>query len=184
MGASFAGRLLVASPALEDGIFDRTVVLILEHDPREGAMGLVLNEPSDTAVSEAMPEWAELAAEPADVFVGGPVDHTVVFGLGSTRASGAEGWQQVLGRLGVVDLARDPVLVGIELEAVRLYVGYAGWSPGQLEGEIEMGAWLVVDAEPGDVLTDDPARLWRAVLRRQPGELALLSTYPVDPTQN
>lgn len=184
------GRLLVALPPLTDGIFDRAVVLMVEHG-EDGAMGLVLNEPTDTPIDEAVPEWAELVAEPRVVFLGGPVDRSIIFGLGRSAGSPTDGWQPlhvpgnaVTANLGVVDLSRDPVLVGVEVEQVRLFVGYAGWSPGQLEAEIEEGAWLAVDAEPGDPFATDPDQLWREVTRRQPGRERFLATYPDDPATN
>lgn len=180
---SLAGRLLVAAPALSDGIFDRTIVLLVEHND-DGAMGLVLNEPSQVPLAEAVPEWAGLAAEPAVTFVGGPVDPSVAFGLGRGGRQATDGWTPILGGVGVVDLSRDPVLVGVQVREVRLFVGYAGWAPGQLEGEIDAGAWFTVSAAPGDPFHPDPATLYRDVLRRQPGRLALLSTYPADPGRN
>lgn len=182
-GSSLTGHLLVASPKLSDGVFDRTVVLLLEHND-DGAMGLVLNEPSETSLAEATPEWVDLAAEPAVVFVGGPVDRSVAFGLGRGRDRAAEGWSPILGDVGVVDLSRDPIMVGVAVSEVRLFVGYAGWSAGQLEGEIEAGAWLVVDAAPDDPFHATPDTLYRDVLRRQAAPIALLSTYPPDPRQN
>ena len=66
------------------------------------------------------------------------------------------------------------------ISALRVFRGYAGWGPGQLEGEIEAGAWLVLDPEPTDLFTHEPDELWRVVLRRQPGRLAWLATAPDD----
>lgn len=180
------GRLLVALPPLNDGLFDRAVVLMVEHG-EDGAMGLVLNEPTDTPIDEAVPEWAEFVADPRVVFLGGPVDRSIIFGLGRSSGAPTDGWQPLDDSgtsLGVVDLSRDPVLVGVEVEQVRLFIGYAGWSPGQLEAEIEEGAWLAVDAEPDDPFVTDPASLWRTVARRQPGRERFLATYPDDPASN
>lgn len=182
-GGSLEGRLLIATPTLADGVFDRTVVLLIEHDDG-GAMGLVLNDPSGTTLDEVMPEWSDVAAPPARVFVGGPVEQSIVFGLGRTRGGRTEGWTEVLDDLGVVDLSRDPVLVAVEVARLRLFVGYAGWAPGQLEGEIEAGAWFAADARPDDAFHPDPGRLYADVLRRQGGELALYATYPPDPRSN
>lgn len=90
----------------------------------------------------------------------------------------------MLGSLGLVDLDVPPELLAADLHAVRIYAGYAGWSPGQLEDELGQGAWYLAEAGPGDVFSDSPAALWRDVLRRQQGHLALLSTYAEDPTLN
>ena len=70
------------------------------------------------------------------------------------------------------------------IEQVRVFAGYAGWGPGQLEGELSVDAWLILDARPEDVLCDEPNTLWRRVLARQGGDLALLSYCPPDPSSN
>ncbi|HET7476617.1 MAG TPA: YqgE/AlgH family protein [Dermatophilaceae bacterium] len=179
--ASFTGRLLVATPILGDPNFDRTVVVLLEHSA-EGAVGLVLNRPSDTEVAEPLPEWDGVAVTPSVIFVGGPVAQTAVIGLG--RCGGADGWQPLVGGVGIVDLGHGPAPDGPPVEALRLFAGYAGWGAGQLEAEIDAGAWWVVDAAPGDVLSPDPEGLWSAVLRRQRGRLAMHAWYPDDPSAN
>jgi putative transcriptional regulator len=95
-----------------------------------------------------------------------------------------EGFVQILDDLGTVDLAQDPLDIGASLEELRVFAGYAGWTPGQLEAELEQGAWFVVALEPGDPFVGSPEQLWRDVLRRQRGRLALFSNYPEDATVN
>jgi putative transcriptional regulator len=171
MDGSVKGRLLVANPALRDPNFDRTVVFVLEHSD-EGAVGVVLNRPSETPLDELLPAWARRAAEPAVAFVGGPVGAGGAIGV----SVGADG-------LDVVDLYGEPD--GLPPGAViRVFVGYAGWAPRQLEGELEAGGWFVVDAAPDDVIASRATTLWRDVLRRQRGGLALVAAYPSDPTLN
>jgi putative transcriptional regulator len=178
------GRLLVATPALDDPTFERAVVLVLDHDD-DGALGIVLNRASSIPVSESLGAWEDLAARPAVVFGGGPVEPTAVVALGHNAVGVApDGWTPVLDGVRLVDLEADPALAAADLQAVRVFAGYAGWAPGQLETEIDLGAWFTLDADPGDVFTPDPDGLWRAVLRRQRGELALFATYPDDPTSN
>lgn len=187
-----AGRLLVANPHLPDPNFDRTVVLLLaDHD--DGALGLVLNRPSQMDVSDPLPQWEHLAAQPAVLFLGGPVQHQAVICLARNAGSGVittepdfhpdgdDGWKEVAPGIGTLDLDQDPEAVEGRVRQVRLFAGYAGWSAGQLDAEIEAGAWWVVDAEPGDVFTVDPAELWKQVLRRQLFPLAYVSWYPEDP---
>jgi len=185
MGAQeLAGRLLVATPNLLDPNFARTVVLILDHHG-EGAMGLVLNRPSETAVGDPLPQWREHAVEPAVVFVGGPVRQEAAICLAqSPGAAGTAGWQPLFDRLGTVDLAREPAELGVEIDAVRVFAGYAGWGANQLEAEIDAGAWYVLRAQPGDVMCAEPTRLWRSVLRRQPGVLSAVASYPADLSNN
>ena len=179
------GRLLVATPALEDPNFERAVVLILDHD-EDGALGVVLNRISDLAVDEALSGWVDLVAAPPVVFGGGPVEPTAIVALGRATANvpAETGLSPRLDRIRLVDLGDDPVLAAADLERVRVFAGYAGWGPGQLETEVDVGAWFTVDADPADVFTSDPDRLWHRVLRRQPDELALFSTFPADPSQN
>jgi putative transcriptional regulator len=178
------GRLLVATPPLVDENFDRSVVLLIEHGP-EGALGVILNRPSGTEVAEAVPGWERLAADPPVVFVGGPVgdDSALAVGL-ARRGDQPDGWLPVVDRLGTVDLHKDPLDLASSIEVVRVFAGYAGWTAGQLEAEIEAGGWIVAAAEPGDGVSREPQELWRAVLRRQPGTLAWLANYPDDISVN
>jgi putative transcriptional regulator len=178
------GRLLVASPNLGDPNFERTVVLMLEYGD-EGALGVVLNRPSELDLSDPLPEWARAAAHPPVVFIGGPVAPTAAVCLARLRPrGGTDGWQQLLGAVGTLDLDSDPHEAIPRLDELRVFAGYAGWGPGQLEREIAEGGWFVVDAEAGDALSPAPEDLWRTVLRRQKGTLALFAGYPSDPTLN
>ena len=182
------GRLLVANPLLPDPNFDRTVVLLLAGGA-DGALGLVLNRPSETDVAAPLPEWEPLAAEPAVLFVGGPVQHQAVICLartsgGGSDAVGGDGWTTVLPGVGTVDLDAGLADGTPRFERVRLFAGYAGWGAGQLEAEIDAGAWWVVAADPGDPFSDRPDRLWETVLRRQRFPLAFVSWFPEDPAAN
>ena len=182
--ASLTSRLLVATPVLQSPDFDRTVVLVLEHG-EDGALGMVLNRPSETAVGETLPDWNRLASDPGVVFVGGPVSPDAAIGVARTGTSDqTEGWAPLFGSLGTVDLGRDPVELPVDVQNVRVFAGYAGWTEGQLDGELDAGGWFVVDAAPDDVFTAEPARLWVSVLRRQGGRLAMFATAPPHPSQN
>ncbi len=177
IGESTKARLLVATPELLDPNFHRTVVLMLEHDDN-GALGVVLNRPRLVGGGEAVPHWADRLAHPTRLHSGGPVSEDSVIGVGR-----GEHDAPLLGRIGVVDLHRDPDdLPGIE--EVRLFAGYAGWSGGQLDAELMAGGWIVAEAREDDALTPDPEGLWRAVLSRQSGMTALLADYPDDPAAN
>ena len=177
------GRLLVATPPLVDPNFDRSVVLLLEHG-EDGALGIVLNRPSDTALVTVLPEWHEHATAPGVVFSGGPVAPEAVIALARGGRDDTEGWMPVLGEVGTVDVGRDPADLGRRLDALRVFVGYSGWSPGQLEVELEQDAWFVVSAEPDDPFSARPDQLWREVLRRQRGRVAMFANYPEDPETN
>ena len=194
--ASYAGRLLVAAPP-SDPVFDRTVVLVLDHD-EAGALGVILNRPGELRVADVLPRWSDEVDHPPVLFVGGPVSPQGAVCLGAltqeamrqealSQEAGPEsalpsGLRAVGGGVVLVDLDSDPDL--LPLAHSRIYAGYSGWSPGQLDKEVAAGAWVVVDLLPGDPWMVRPERLWRDVLRRQDGALRFLSTHPGDPTLN
>jgi putative transcriptional regulator len=180
------GRLLVATPLLGDPNFDGTVVLLLAHGP-DGTLGVVLNRPTEVEVGGALPGWSHLAAEPTVVFRGGPVSPTSVICLGRgpfAAEGGDDDVTTIVGDVGVVDLERDPDELAADIDGLRLFAGYSGWDGGQLEDELEAGAWFVVDTVPDDALTAEPTGLWRRVLRRQRGDVALFSQFPEKPELN
>jgi putative transcriptional regulator len=181
---SLKGRLLLANPAMPDPNFHRTVVLMLEHSD-DGAVGLVLNRPTDTSVGGALPQWSDLAADPPVLFVGGPVEPGAAICLAEvTGSTERESWRPVLGGLGTLDLSADEALASEGVSGLRVFAGYAGWAPGQLEAELEAQGWFVVDARPGDALCPRPGQLWSTVLRRQGGWLAALASFPAEPSVN
>jgi putative transcriptional regulator len=191
--ATLAGRLLVATPALGDSNFERSVVLLLDHD-EDGALGVVINRPTPVDVAEVLPVWQPLATEPGVLFQGGPVALDSALGLALVPTDGDDeplGWRRVVGRVGLVDLDVPPEVLAAEVTRLRIFAGYAGWGAGQLEDELAEGAWYVVEArfgggpdDAGDPFTPAPEDLWRSVLRRQGGDLAMVSTYLDDPSLN
>ena len=188
---ALTGRLLVATPLLGDPNFRRTVVLIVEHEPEQGTLGVVLNRPTEVPVGQVLEPWTELATDPSVVFTGGPVSPNSALALALVPGTDEPvGWHPLDGgapamtRLGLVDLDAPPGLLAPAVVSLRVYAGYAGWSSGQLKAEIEEGAWYVVPAEPADAFSAEPDRLWPAILRRQGGELAYVATYPDDPSLN
>ncbi|MCW2885606.1 MAG: putative transcriptional regulator [Streptosporangiaceae bacterium] len=187
------GRLLVATPLLEDPNFRRSVVLLVEHDEREGTIGVVLNRPTEVPVEQVLPTWSGLVTGPSVVFQGGPVALDTALALARMTSgnggTGPVGWRPLDGppavaRVGLVNLDTSPDLVAADMAQFRVFAGYAGWSDGQLRSEVEEGAWYVVPAVPGDVFIEDPGHLWQTVLRRQGGELAFVATFPDDPSLN
>jgi putative transcriptional regulator len=169
------GHLLVAAPSLFD-YFRRTVVLVIEHTP-EGAMGVVLNRESETPVAEAVPQLAALAVEDALMRIGGPVSPQSVVALGEF-GDPSEAGTHVVGRLGTL----DPDSPNESLLRLRVYAGYAGWGPGQLDAELEQDAWLMTPAEADDPFSDED--IWSRTLERRGGAYRLLATMPPDPSQN
>jgi putative transcriptional regulator len=180
---SLRGTLLVAAPTLLDPNFQRTVVLVTEHTD-EGAMGLVLNRPTDTTVAEAAPELTPLAGGEEVVHQGGPVQPRAVVVLAEFADPGAAA-HIVLEDIGFVPADADLERTGDETRRGRVYAGYAGWSAGQLEDELEDEGWIVVDHPLADELfSPEPDDLWHDVLERQGGHLALIARMPLDPSLN
>jgi len=169
------GQLLIAAPSLFD-YFRRTVVLVIEHTP-EGAMGVVLNRESETRVADAVPQLAALADGDALVRIGGPVAPQSVVALGEF-GDVSEAGMAVIGQLGTL----DPESANESLSRMRVYAGYAGWSAGQLDGELEQDAWLIAPAHEDDPFSEED--IWSRALQRRGGDYRLLATMPPDPSQN
>ncbi|MFT4008935.1 MAG: YqgE/AlgH family protein [Nocardioidaceae bacterium] len=181
-----AGRLLIASPALADPNFARTVVLLLDADDT-GALGVILNRPSRMPVESILPEWTDRLPRPDVIFSGGPVSGDAALAVAYTEApvgGEVEGFRPVFDRVGIVDLDTPVERLSGIVSGLRVFAGYAGWGPGQLEDEIAEGAWFSAGSVHGDLFGDRPEQLWASVLRRQPGELAWVSTMPADPSLN
>lgn len=169
-----AGSLLVASPRLLDPNFFRTVVLVVEHND-DGALGIVLNRPTDEPVAAHLPNWASEESAEEVIYVGGPVQTDVAIALGQTELGEPTG----LNGLSMVDVSYPLLASGTR---VRIYAGYSGWSAGQLEAELATGSWYLVAAHPDDPFAEGD--LWTQVLRRQRGPLSIVSTFPDDPSLN
>jgi putative transcriptional regulator len=182
------GSLLVAMPSLTDPTFAGAVVYVLDHSDT-GTIGVVLGRPSEVRIGDVLPGWSELAVEPGVFHVGGPCETDTALCLASRRGDGPlaadSALRKVAGQVHLVDLDSDPDPLDGEIEGLRVFAGYAGWSAGQLAGELAEGAWACVAGDPADVLAAAAGpELWRSVLRRQSGRLAVLSTAPSDPSAN
>jgi len=176
---SLAGKLIVSSPSLLDPNFRRTVVLMTHHD-EDGAMGLVLSRPSPLSVSDTVPGLADLPGADC-IYVGGPVQTEVIVALVELDEPD-ESVPPVIGSVGY--LPGDGDTDHLDIARVRVFAGYSGWGPGQLEEELAEPSWIVVRAMPDDVFAADPDELWRTVLHRKGGKYALLATMPFDPSLN
>ncbi len=172
---SLRGQLLIAAPQLVD-YFRRSVVLVLEHG-EDGAMGLVLNRPTDAEVVDAVPGLAEMAAPGDVVHAGGPVEPTSVLALGDFEDPEQAG-SAVTGTLGLL----DPDRPAPDLRRLRVFAGHAGWAPGQLDAEISEKAWITAPVAHDDPFVDGD--LWPVVLQRMGGGYALMAAMPEDPSMN
>lgn len=176
------GQLLLASPTLSDPNFARTVVLIGVHS-EEGAMGIVLNRPSALTVGEAVPQLEATLDEQEPVYIGGPVQPNSIVLLAEFLDPSPAGLL-VLGRIGFP--APDTDIEELTRATVRgrVFAGYAGWSEGQLDAELDQGDWIVQPAQPQDVFCEEPEELWSEVLTRKGGSYALIARMPTDPSVN
>jgi putative transcriptional regulator len=182
MDESLVGQLLLASPALHDPNFERTVVLIGVHSS-EGAMGVVLNRPSGVTIGEAAPQLEETIDESERVFVGGPVQPSSIVFLAEFDDPAPAG-VLVLGRIGFPAPDAELEELSRAIGRVRVFAGFAGWGEGQLEAEIAEGDWIAQVALPEDVFTELPEDLWSSVLTRKGGSYALIARMPPDPSVN
>ena len=178
---SLRGRLLISSGGLYDPNFRHTVVLVGEHNA-DGALGVVLNRALDTTVEQALPPLSDLVPPGEPLFQGGPVqpDNPVLL---AEFAHPAEADLLVFGSVGflVGDVSED---VQPSILRARVFAGYSGWGPGQLEAEMDVDSWIIEPAQVDDVFTDEPDLLWRRVLQRKGPEYQQLSRMPYDPSMN
>jgi putative transcriptional regulator len=182
MDDSLAGQLLLASPALLDPNFRRTVVLIGVHS-EDGALGVVLNRPSNVTVEEAVPQLQTAVAGEESVYVGGPVQPASVVLLAEFSDPAPAG-MLVVGRIGFPAADADMDELAQATTRRRVFAGFAGWGEGQLDAEVDHGDWIAHPAVPEDVFTGLPQELWSSVLTRKGGSYALLARMPPDPSLN
>jgi len=181
MEDSLRGKLLIASPALTDPNFQRSVVLVTEHN-EDGAMGIVLNRPSGMRAADVVPQLAEIAGE-EPLFVGGPVQPDAVVLLAEFSDPDAAAWI-VVADVGLASAEADLEELNEKVRRGRLYAGYSGWAPGQLEAELELESWIVEPPLPAELFPADPHTMWRDVLARKGGQYALVARMPDDPSLN
>ena len=192
--ASLDGYFLVSETELVDPNFHRTVVLIVNHN-EEGAFGLVLNRPAEASLGDLVEELAESDAGAATLFIGGPVEQHYLFTLHTGLPAEATSKYSSSPTEGIVF---EPVFGSVEeylqnewpkhspesRPSFNFYLGYAGWAPGQLENELEEGAWLVIPADSKIVFNDDPSDGWNAALIKKGGLYQIIAQTGFKPSLN
>lgn len=173
------GNLLVSNGNLFDPNFRQTVVLIVDHTD-EGALGVVLNRVAEVTVAEAAPPLTPIVGSEAELYVGGPVQPGAAVLL--AEFDDPENSSHIV--FGSIGLVTGDVDALAPVRRARVYAGYAGWGPGQLEREMEESSWIVEPARPEDVFTDRHENLWADVLTRKGGEYRMLARMPFDPSTN
>jgi putative transcriptional regulator len=179
---SLRGQLLISSPGIVDPNFRRTVVLLCEHG-EEGAMGVVLNRPSETEVADALPDLAGVVDAGEPVYVGGPVQQDAVLVLAEFADPEAAA-ELVVGDVGFARGDGDFDALEAAARRARVFVGYAGWGAGQLESELKELSWLVEPAAGVDLFRPPADDLFAAVLRPKGGAYGVLALMPDDPALN
>jgi len=179
------GQLLVAAVGSGAGFFDQSVVLILDWD-EDGALGVALNKRFDADLDDALPGWSSLVSPPEVLFAGGPVspDGAVCLARPARRGEEPLAWRRVFGDIGLLHLDTPTELVRGAYSDLRIFAGYSAWETGQLEDELERGWWIRLPARGEDIFSARPADLWRVILRRQGGQVGLLSTWTAAPELN
>jgi putative transcriptional regulator len=180
--SSTRGQLLIAGPTLGDPNFWRTVVLIVEHNA-DGALGLVLNRPSETKVGEVVPELIELVDPDEEVLVGGPVQQSAVIVLAEFEDP-SDAALIAFDDVGILGTGGEAEPLGAGVRVARAFAGHAGWGPGQLDDELERGDWILEPARRSDAFETNPRELWPSVLTRKGGNYALIARMPADPSMN
>lgn len=179
-----SGALLVAPPMMLDPNFHRAVVLLCEHSD-EGSFGLILNRPLTLSLGDVLQDLPD--AQAPVLSTGGPVQPDTLHFIhrhGDVIPKSIEILDGIFWG-GDFDLLKALVADGrTTARDIRFFLGYAGWSPGQLADEVEQGGWILTMADGDALFPEQPDQLWRAVLRRMGGEYALLSNFPADPRMN
>ena len=180
---SLEGHLLLASPELLDPNFVHTVVLLIQHN-EQGALGLVLNRPTSKTVAELWHQMGEVPCESTQaVHLGGPVSGPLM------ALHAVEALAELEIRPGLFFAAKKTILDQLVGDAgpYRVFVGHAGWGPGQLENELGAGAWLTMPAAPADVFDEGPD-LWDRLQQRLRGQslpgMLHIKHVPPDPSLN
>ena len=167
------GKLLVASRTLVDPNFAETVVLLVRSNA-EGVVGLILNRRTDVPISRVLDQFAVAKDRSDPVYLGGPVEVPVVFGLlrSTTKLEGAD---QILSDVSLVstkDLFEKVIAAKPGPEKFRVYLGYAGWDNEQLRREIELGSWFIFQGDIKTIFDSDPNTLWRQMIQETELKLA------------
>ena len=175
---SLAGSLLVAHPSMLDPNFRRTVLFVSEHDPGEGALGVIINRPLDTQVADLVTETPPAGLAEVPVFLGGPVGkNQLMFAAFEWHQSSGLRLNHNVGSKKTSDAAKKVI-------TVCAFVGYAGWGAGQLENEVKQKAWLLQKANPSVLKLDRLPNLWFDIMRSLGPWYKMLAAAPDDPSLN
>ncbi|HEY5706803.1 MAG TPA: YqgE/AlgH family protein [Terrimicrobiaceae bacterium] len=177
---NLTGSMLVAHPRLLDPNFRRTILFLSHHSAEDGAIGLILNRPLRKTFGEVAVQNVSDNFKNVTLYYGGPVaaDHLTLASLQWRTDPASVAFQSFMGNIEDVHIEPQWRL------GLRAFVGYAGWSRGQLEGEISQKAWLVVPPARELIEMKDPENTWRRIMRSSGPLMKLLAEAPDDPEMN
>lgn len=176
-----AHKFLIATHQ-QRGPFFETVILLVDYD-QSGAMGLIVNRPSQIAVAKVLPNVKELEGRKDRLYVGGPVslDHLMLLIRSKTAPARSTHVIDDVYASGSIDTLRAVASGKLTGATFRAYAGYAGWAGGQLDAELARGAWRVVPATADEIFTTQPGRLWEDLDERSKGILVELAPHASEP---
>jgi putative transcriptional regulator len=177
------GKILISEPFLWDYFFKRSVVLLAEHN-EEGTFGVIVNKPIKASFNEVVKDFPNFNSK---VFLGGPVQSDSLFFIHTLGEEIANSMEIIPGIFwgGDIERVREMIEMNlIEPSQVRFFVGYSGWAPKQLDGELERNSWLVSNINARELLNSNPSMMWNRSLRRMGKEYAHWNNFPDDPALN
>lgn len=177
------GKILISEPFLNDPNFKRSIILLSEHND-EGTVGFILNKPTQLKVTQLLDDFPEFDSM---VNFGGPVQvNTLQFVHrlgdiieGSTELAEGLYWG------GSFDNLKELIRLNrVSPEDIRFFLGYSGWTGGQLDDEIKINSWIVTSATVENVFSDEPDKLWADILKSMGKKFAILASFPENPSVN
>ncbi len=178
------GKLLISEPALSDFYFSRSVVLLAEHSPKEGSVGLILNKPINLKIMDVVREFPK---NEFPLFLGGPVHPDRLFYLHTLGPRVTGSMEIIQGLYWGGEIEKLMELIDLNLvkpKEVRFFIGYSGWEPGQLERELKEDSWIVTQCTKQSVMNSTPYKLWSTLLKELGDDYAIWANYPSDPILN
>lgn len=178
------GKLLVSEPSLSDYYFNRSVVLLVEHNQKEGTIGLILNKPLNLKIMDVV---KELPDNKFPLFFGGPVHPDRLFYL-HTLGDRIEGSVEIINGLywggDINSMKKLMDLNLVKCDEIRFFIGYSGWEPNQLDREMKENSWIVIQGDIPMIMSCDPDKLWRNIIKEMGSDYAIWANFPSDPVMN
>jgi len=177
------GKILISEPFLLDYFFKRSVILLAEHN-EEGTFGVIVNKPIKARFNEVVKDFPDFNSK---IYLGGPVQGDSLFFIHTLGDQVENSMEIIPGIYWGGDIERIREMIGLSMikpSQIRFFIGYSGWSPNQLEEELERNSWVVSSLTADDLLKTTPSMMWSRALRRLGTDYAHWVKFPDDPTDN